>query len=208
MPQTRPQFAARRRNYMQRAVDTTEIRQRFLIVCEGSKTEPNYFKQFRVPTLVIQVEGTGMNTLSLVDEAMRFRAEDEYDQVWCVFDKDDFPIDQFENAIQRARDNGMRVAYSNQSFELWYILHFEYLHAGLNRKAYMRKLNQHLGSEYKKNDPNMYQNLKLRKEAAIRNAQRLLMEYQPCHPGIDDPCTTVHELVIALQEQAKSLSRR
>ena len=208
MPQNRSQFAARSRNYMQRTVDAVETRQRFLIVCEGSKTEPNYFKQFRVPTLIIQVEGTGMNTLSLVNEALRLREAGEYDQVWCVFDKDDFPIDQFENAIQRATDNGMRVAYSNQSFELWYVLHFEYLHAAMDRKAYMRKLNGHLGSEYKKNDPNMYRNLNRKKDDAIRNAQRLLKEYQPCHPGIDDPCTTVHELVIALQEQAKPLSRR
>ena len=33
------------RSYMQRRVDELPIRQRFLIVCEGEKTEPNYFKK-------------------------------------------------------------------------------------------------------------------------------------------------------------------
>jgi len=59
-----------------------------------------------------------MNTLSLVNKALELRKEGEYDQVWCVFDKEDFPIDQFENIIHRANENGMQVAYSNQAFEL------------------------------------------------------------------------------------------
>jgi len=123
------QFIPRKRNYMDRIIDATDTRQRFLIVCEGAKTEPQYFERFRVPGLVVKVEGVGMNTLSLVEEAVKLREEDDYDQVWCVFDKDDFSIDQFENAIHCAKENGMYVAYSNQAFELWYVLHFEYLHS-------------------------------------------------------------------------------
>jgi len=192
---------------MQRQLDQVETRQRFLIVCEGKKTEPKYFERFRVPGLVVRIEGIGMNTLRLVDEAMKTRNDGEYDQVWCVFDKDDFPIDHFENAIKRAIDNGMHVAYSNQAFELWYVLHFEYLNSAIDRRAYMEKLSFHLGFEYKKNDPNIYEVLKCKIETAIRNAERLMQEYQPPHPGIDDPSTTVYQLVKALQEQAKPLSR-
>jgi hypothetical protein len=49
-----PQFAPRQRkkNYMNRAVNVIKVRQRFLIVCEGAKTEPQYFEQFHVPALV------------------------------------------------------------------------------------------------------------------------------------------------------------
>ncbi len=53
MTGNRPQFTKRKRNYMDRAVDVAEIRQRFLIVCEGKKTEPQYFEQFRFLGLVI-----------------------------------------------------------------------------------------------------------------------------------------------------------
>ena len=42
--------------------------QSFLIVCEGEKTEPNYFKAFRVKSAQVVVEGTGCNTISLVDK--------------------------------------------------------------------------------------------------------------------------------------------
>lgn len=208
MKGNKPQFSPRKRNYMDRAVDTTETRQRFLIVCEGEKTEPKYFEQFRVPGLVIEVQGIGRNTISLVKEALKLREADEYDQVWCVFDKDDFPVEQFETAIQRALDNGLRVAYSNQAFELWYVLHFEYLHTAIDRNAYMKKLGGYLGFEYKKNNPNMYRLLFAKKDTAIRNARQLLQEYQPSRPSRDDPSTCVHELVLALSEQSRPLSRR
>ena len=207
MKLSKSQFIPRKRAYMERQHDQVEVRQRFLIVCEGKKTEPQYFERFRVPGLVVKVEGVGMNTLRLVDEAMRIRNDDEYDQVWCVFDKDDFPIENFENAIQQAIDNDMHVAYSNQAFELWYVLHFEYLNSAIDRKTYMKKLNDYLGFEYKKNDPNIYQVLHCKIDTAIRNSERLIQEYHPSRPGTDDPSTTVYQLVISLREQARPLSR-
>jgi hypothetical protein len=34
--------------YSERKVKNREVKQTFLIVCEGEKTEPNYFKSFHV----------------------------------------------------------------------------------------------------------------------------------------------------------------
>ena len=39
-----------------------------LIYCEGEKTEPNYFRSFRIAREVV---GEGYNTLSLVKKEMR-----------------------------------------------------------------------------------------------------------------------------------------
>jgi hypothetical protein len=42
---------------------------RILIVCEGEKTEPNYFKGFQTNPEVydsIDIHGTGYNTVSLI----------------------------------------------------------------------------------------------------------------------------------------------
>jgi len=44
------------RGYSPRKVNTRDVKSRFLIVCEGEKTEPNYFKSFRVPKKVIDVQ--------------------------------------------------------------------------------------------------------------------------------------------------------
>lgn len=196
------------RSYMQRRVDELPIRQRFLIVCEGGKTEPNYFKRFRVPQLVVQVEGLGMNTVSLVQRALELREEDDYDQVWCVFDKDDFPDKNFNAAIALAKRSRIHVAYSNQSFELWYVLHFYYLDNALPRSDYMKMLSKELKHEYEKNSTIIYDELQQYQGTAIRNADRLLRQYQPVMPCRDNPSTTVHKLVQQLLEHSKPFRAR
>ena len=101
----------------------------------------------------------------------------------------------------------MYAAYSNQSFELWYLLHFEYLNSGIERNRYLSKLDQHLGCEYEKNCDNMHIYLdSTKRETAIRNAERLLGLYNPkSSPSKNDPSTTVHELVKILVEASKPL---
>lgn len=106
-----------------RRLNVREVRQRFLIVCEGERTEPAYFRAFQVPGLVIQAAGIGESAEQLVQAAIRRSADSDYDQVWCVFDCDDLTADQIHRAIDMATHHGFRVALSNQSFELWYLLH-------------------------------------------------------------------------------------
>src|SRR5688572_11689147 len=119
----------RRLPYSKRKVNVRETIPRFLIVCEGERTEPNYFLSFRVPRDVIQVEihGTGYNTVSLVRKAIELKAKGEYDQAWCVFDRDSFSVESFNAAIKLAKQHRIKVAYSNEAFELWYLLHFDFL---------------------------------------------------------------------------------
>ena len=123
-----------------RPVNEREPKQTFLIVCEGEKTEPNYFNSFRVRTATIKVEGAGDNTVNLVRIALRLRKEQAkegspYDQVWCVFDRDDFPAEHFNEAFAVAQEHGVEIAYSNQAFELWYLLHFNYYDAAISRAS-------------------------------------------------------------------------
>lgn len=185
---------------MQRPVDVREPRDSFLIVCEGEKTEPNYFRAFRVVSAKVEVLGLGKNTRSLVEAAIEEKNKDQYDQVWCVFDRDSFPPDQFNAALTLAERNGMKVAYSNEAFEIWYLLHFHYYDAAMSRSDYCKKLSGLLGFEYKKNSPDMHENLLLRQEAAIKNAKRLLAQYNPPNPEEDNPSTTVFELVEELNK--------
>jgi len=199
------------RKAQKRAVRTRDVLPRILIVCEGEKTEPNYFRSFRAATASVIVVGTGSSTTSLVEEAVRLRDLDQgerrhegietgYDHVWCVFDKDSFTDALFNEAIRLARDKGLRVAYSNEAFELWYLLHFDYHDAALSRDQYGEKLKERLGHPYAKNSTRMYEELLARQEDAIRNAGALLRRYDPHNPAKDNPCTTVHLLVAELNK--------
>lgn len=185
------------KGYSSRKVNTREVRQRFLIVCEGEKTEPNYFRSFRVPKDVfeIDVRGFGENPSRLVKIAKQLSEQEDYDQVWCVFDRDDFPKEDFNNAIKNARDKGIQVAYSNEAFELWYLLHFEFLSTGIPRKDYIKKLKSLLGHKYQKNSDTIYEELFEKQSTAIKNATTLLKQYNPHNPVDDNPSTTVHLLV-------------
>lgn len=185
------------RGYSPRKVDTKEVKQRFLIVCEGEKTEPNYFRSFRVPKDVaeVSVRGLGENPSKLVTSAKELEEQDDYDQVWCVFDRDSWTIEDFNNALKNANNHGFKVAYSNEAFELWYILHFEFLNTAITRRDYIQKLSSLLGIRYKKNSETIYEELLDKQRIAIRNAANLLRQYEPPVPANDNPATTVHLLV-------------
>lgn len=182
-----------------------KTRRWFLIVCEGEKTEPNYFRRFPVDTNVIKldIKGEGKNTKSLVEKAIELKNDsesDETDRFWCVFDRDKNPKNpndsqNFNSAITLARNNGIDVAYSNDAFELWYLLHFHFYNTGISRQDYQNMLTKLLGHEYKKNSETIYEELKDKQENAIKNAKRLLQEYEPPNPESDNPSTTVHLLV-------------
>ena len=125
----------RKQSFQQRLKPQLEPMQRFLIVCEGEKTEPNYFNKFPIPSdSVIDVRGIDANTDSLVKETIRLMSLKKYDQVWVVFDRDSFTPNHFNTACRLADQNGIQKAYSNEAFELWYLLHFFYLDTGITRE--------------------------------------------------------------------------
>lgn len=120
---------------LKRKKNFKQTRKSFLIVCEGEKTEPNYFEKFRVPKKVFDVVGIGANTTSLIRKAIKLRnnSNTTYDEVWCVFDRDSFPVQNFNNALSLATKNNIKVAYSNEAFEIWYLLHFNYHDSATSR---------------------------------------------------------------------------
>jgi len=185
-----------------RRKDFKQTRKSFLIVCEGEKTEPNYFGKFRVRGRTVDVRGIGANTDSLVRAAIKLKAKGSYDRVWCVFDRDSFPVANFNSAIALAAANGIEVAYSNEAFEIWYLLHFNYHDSGTGRALYEEMLTKRLGSKYFKNDPDMFDKLVSMLPTAIKNAEALMSSYPNPSPVNDNPSTTVYKLVKALLENS------
>ncbi len=183
-------------------------RKRFLIVCEGTKTEPNYFEGFQKELRTkayFKIEPKGMVSLSLVKEAIRLKNEDgEYDDVWCVFDRD-FKAENnnqqnFNEAIRLAQRNNLNLAVSNDAFELWFLLHYEYYSSQTHRSELIKKLSHknRLGAKYEKNSEDMYKKLKDKQQTAIDNAKRL---WANCNQNYNiNPSTTVFQLVNTLND--------
>ncbi|MEN8905997.1 MAG: RloB family protein [Clostridiales bacterium] len=201
---------------------------RYLIVCEGEKTEPYYFEGIKkiinekygnkivvknIKTERIEIYGTGRNTENLVQYTIdkRRRAEIPYGNVWCVFDKDSFSDHQFNNAIVMAESNNIKVAWSNEAIELWFILHFEYLNSGISREKYIKKLNSCFSNyninngKYEKNIVNIYDvltkygDIKL----AIKYAKMLKKEHSNITPSLRNPSTELYKLIEELMDYLK-----
>jgi len=154
-------------------------RRYYLIVCEGEATEPNYFNALKgklPPDMLncVTVVGEGKNTFSLVERAVELCASRKrsgkppYHRIWLVFDRDSFKADNFDNAIRSAESKSVaggcqwRCAWSNEAFELWYLLHFDQHFASLGRGGYQGKIERCLKPQgkrfkYMKNAKDMYQ---------------------------------------------------
>ncbi len=202
---------------LQRNEPTKNVRPTILIVCEGENTEPSYFRQFKLSSATIIPVGEGYNTVSLVKRAEFLSNQKVYDQVWCVFDADpkaDNPkqTENFNNAIKLTEKCGFRVAYSNQAFEYWIILHFDdHQGGGMNRSDYHTKINSYLksfGLTYEGNDSKIITDEifevlegvdmktgKERKTIAIERAKRNYNRFDHTNPANEESSTTVFRLV-------------
>lgn len=193
---------------LRRISSTRVVKQSFLIICEGENTEPDYFNAFRLTSANIKAIGQGISTIGLVQKAIRIKEDERrkgnsYDQYWVVFDKDDFPNNDFNNAITLAENNGIKVAYSNQAFELWFLLHYNLIQGAMYRNQYASKLNEHLDFAYTKErgiGALMYQVLLPKQNDAIRNAHNILQQWNGVSPAQAESSTKVHLLVEELNK--------
>jgi hypothetical protein len=215
-----------------RQINNRSKRKFYLIVCEGEKTEPNYFESLKnaLPKGVLSVydfriDGTGYNTESLVRKAIDLKTQWEnqlsgrkIDKLWVVFDKDSFKPDAFNNAIEICLNNQPMVeaAWTNEAFELWYLLHFHFYNTGINRKQYQRLIEDNFKKKglkdyaYKKNSPDMFKQLETygSRENAIKNAYNLEKLYEKRTDFANqNPRTMVHKLVVELFGLEKKLEK-
>ncbi len=190
----------------------------FLIVTEGERTESLYFKGIEklimekiggkidvVEIPHIDIHGEGCGTCRLIETTDRIvkDAKFMYQNIWVVFDKDDF--DDFDKAIKAGLRKGYKIAWSNQSFEYWLFLHFSYSDTALHRDDWNSKLDeifkQHkLGDgTYHKNYENIFDmvNTSGGVNTAIKNAKTRMKNFNKelLSPSEYDPGTTVHKLV-------------
>lgn len=195
----------------------------FLIVTEGKRTEPLYFKGMErqikekiggvinvIELPVIDIHGEGCSTGKLIEttEQLVKEAKIIYQNIWVVFDKDDF--EDFDEAIKDGINKGYKIAWSNQAFEYWLYLHFSYNDSALHRDDWNKKLDEifkqyHLGDEkYRKNYEDIYHMVNAYDgvATAIKNAKRRMLHFdaKKCKPSEYDPGTMVYKLVEELKQ--------
>ncbi len=223
-PTDRKKAWAQRSQTTKRIIRERNIRNLFRIYCEGENTEPEYFKSFPINTET-KVEAIGLarsktslvkKTIEILKEEAMLKSMVNYDedrQLWVVFDfdkrGDKKESEDFNNAIKLAHQHGIQTAYSNDSFELWFILHYNYHNATITRKEYYYILSEKLGWNYEKEgkskelSKSLYTIFLPMQKKAFQNAKRLFEEKKGENFCDQNPCTTVYQLVEELNKCLK-----
>ncbi len=134
------------RKHEEREADTITT---FIIFCEDKVSEPVYFKYFETPLIKVNPVPNQKNNFKNVLKAINRcksdglmiyngdgvleKKENQGIHVWCVFDRDKEPVmdnkaigdDAFNESIHLAESKGIKVAWSNDAFELWILLHYQ-----------------------------------------------------------------------------------
>jgi hypothetical protein len=185
-----------------------------LIACEGTKTEPNYFKAarsaYRLSSVNIYIrEPPGSDPSSIVNFAIEeLRHDADYDRVYCVFDRDQHA--NFDEAMRRAEQSEFAKAErlfvipSVPCFELWVLLHYRYTTSSYTEaggqsacERVIRDLRQHL-ENYDKGHKTIFTELEALLDQALMNADRL--EKHNKDTRSINPATRMHHLMKYLKE--------
>lgn len=195
-----------------------------LIVCEGEKTERNYFIEMRrdlklsSANIVIPSDGHGSHPKNVVNFALGKWEEDKsFDKIYCVIDRDSH--DKFSDVIKRVSDLReskenpipIEIIPSYPCFEIWLLLHFQYSSrpyqkcgkkSGCDCVVKDLRATKHLPN-YQKNSYDIYTQTKDKLEIAIRNSKKLLTHHAKCHSDLN-PSTQIHKLMEHLQKMKDS----
>lgn len=219
------------RDVIERPARSRKYTYHILIACEDENTEPYYFEKYKQmfeeiwpkDTLFLRPIGTGRNSLGVVKRAIEERIKlaseanrPTIDQTWAVFDKDDLDKSDgnrrnFIEAFELGKSEDVKIAFSNECFELWLLLHFEEVdkeNAIPRTEIYWRlevALNRVCPEVFKyEHGNNNVIDLVIEygdKNAAIKRAEELCFFHSISkHEPIDsNPNTLVHNLVKGLE---------
>ena len=210
---------------LRRKAATRKSADRILIICEGSKTEPQYLdeirKEQRLPTADVYVVGAteGNDPLSVVNYAEKFFLKGDphrriepraFDQVVVVFDRDDHH--SYQQALTRASQLHLKMKNSIKAkvpfevcasvpcFELWLLLHFESVLQPIHRIEVYQRLKQHI-ERYEKCDHGLWKQTKANLDTA--NQRALHLAGQRTRNNDAGPYTDMHTLVERLLNLTK-----
>jgi hypothetical protein len=215
----------RYKRQLERKLNKRASYDRILIVSEGSKTEPLYFREirsaFKLQTANVQVHPSALGTspLQVVNYAKDLFEKGDthkriqkkaFEQVYAVFDRDDHAT--FHDALRVAEsldgklknDNKQFVTFkaiaSVPSFELWLLLHFEDVQAPIHRDEALRRLKAHFPG-YEKGAHGTFAFTRERLEMAEHRASRLANRFNPHDEP--EPFTAMADIVSLLTKLRK-----
>ncbi len=159
-----------------------EISPYIRLVCEGGKTEPNYFNGyfkangFHQPNMAFKPKdhspkGVAKAAKEEFQKATKLKIPADKIFIWAVFDRDGH--NGIPDAIKMLKGTPIGIAFSNICFEYWVLLHYENTTKQFpNCDAVITYIHQNYDEDYGKANDH-YTRLKNKIQNAINHAQKI-----------------------------------
>lgn len=226
----------------------------FIIFCEDEISEYHYFKWFETNLIKVNVIRKQKSMLTNVKKAITYCTKNEilkYDnnkytldtegiEIWCVYDRDIENSsnqiaendNEFNLSINLAEQSEIKVAWSNDAFELWILLHLmeidplieetksrtyyydkltDYFKNLENPNIDLTKVLAHASFSYKKDLKSKSNFLSIVRSEILPFTNTAIVRSKKLHETHANkinyfekkPCTLVHNLVINLIDKGK-----
>ncbi|CAB5506145.1 hypothetical protein THERMOT_2280 [Bathymodiolus thermophilus thioautotrophic gill symbiont] len=184
------------------------IRKSVLIALEDTKSSKYYLqaltKDKRIALQVEYAKHRGSDPRNVLKAIEKHKTNMSFEQKWIVIDRDEHQQENFNSTLVQANKMGVKVAYSNECYELWLLLHFKEVTRHITRHEIRRQLDQEFikafNCTYKKHEKDVYGMLIDRQNMAISRAKKLINkldkdgELDP-YNTTNNPPTTMYKLI-------------
>ncbi len=182
-----------------------------ILICEGSKTEINYFQS------IFNSNSQNLRFYSLkcyqpqdysplgivnqcifeIDNAKINKIKKSDFSVWAIFDRDNHS--GLEMSFQKAKSKNIKIIYSSICFEYWILLHYSRTTRPFyNCNELINYIKTNYNSDFEKRN-NLFIELEENIEVAILNGKWLVEQVMNVNPNSEiyelNPYTNAHELV-------------
>lgn len=213
-----------------RKIAIKKTKAKLIIACEDSVSAPTYFqeiienlklnKKITQSSIVIVPHNKHTDPMGVLNNLKNYNKDgikySDFDEKWIVIDRDinykggGHSPENFNNVFINTKKSKINIAYANDSFELWYLLHFTYRNTPIMRDEiikevikYLKRENKHIFRDLsednfktEKYQKLIFQILEELQSKAIENAKRLLENYNYLYnPEKENPSTNIHKLI-------------
>lgn len=210
----------RQRKQLERKLARRASYDRILIVSEGSKTEPNYFREIRkayrlhTANVAVQPSEFGTEPIQVVryakelfenGDARKQIQRRSFEQVYAVFDRDNhktyFDALKMAESLDGVLRNNLKqpvqfkAVASIPCFEFWLLLHYEDVQSPIHRDEAILRLKRYI-HHYEKGSEGIFERTRNLLDIASFRAQTLAAKYSAYSDP--EPYTDLEQLVAIL----------
>ena len=185
------------------------VKDTIYVVCGNTKTEKNYFDHLRkrfnnhlgkMKITTVKLGDNSSSPASLIKDAKKvIKSDPSIQSCWIICDKDSFDLNAvIEEAkyYNKTNDTKINVIWSNISFEVWFLYHFQYTTKEMTVKDLEKLLSQIISDrlnglkKYSKTDIKLFELLREFEHKAILHSKKSYQTHNRNGKSANESCSS------------------